>query len=470
MFPRDLRCAVPALTLLALAGCSDSGDGDGGEAGREARTLTEITESGELVVLTTEAPTTWQRGPDGPEGYEVDLAEAAAEALDVDVRFVVHDDLESLLSAIEAGEGDLAAAGITVTEARRSRLSFGPAYKTVRETLVCHPDTERISAPGDLASLDLVVVAGSSHAETLDRLQAEHTGIDYTTRPSPSALRLIERVSRGQHDCTVADSNVVALARLEHPELTTPLRLSEEQTFAWVLPKPLSDEVDPDAFAIWLDAFFADAHRTGLLAELDERWYGHADDFDYVEVTTFIRRVSRRLPPLQPLFQRAAQTRPFEWLLLAAQGYQESHWDRHAVSPTGVRGIMMLTLPTARELGVRDRTDPAQSIQGGATYLERMYERVPEGVEGDDRLYMALAAYNVGYGHLLDARRLARRSGRDPDDWTDIREIFPLLTQQEFYSTVPHGYARGHEPVRYVRNIRLYEALLRAHADRRRAG
>jgi len=462
---KNLCCAVPVLAVLALAGCSDSG----GER-HEARTLAEITQSGELVVLTTEAPTTWQRGPDGPEGYEVDLVRTAAEALNVDVRFVVHDDLESLLDAIEKGEGDLAAAGITVTEARRARLTFGPAYKTVRETLVCHPDVARITEPADLAGLDLVVVAGSSHAETLARLQAEHAGIDYTTRPSPSALRLIERVSRGQHDCTVADSNVVALARLEHPELTTPLNLSEDQTFAWVLPQPLSDADDPDAFATWLDAFFADAHRTGMLAELDERWYGHADDFDYVEVTTFIRRVSRRLPPLRPLFQHAAQTRPFEWLLLAAQGYQESHWDHDAVSPTGVRGIMMLTLPTARELGVRDRTDPAQSIQGGATYLERLYERLPDDVEGDDRLYLALAAYNVGYGHLLDARRLARRTGRDPGDWTDIREVFPLLTQQEFYSTVPHGYARGHEPVRYVRNIRLYHALLRAHADRRSSG
>lgn len=462
---KTLCCAAPVMATLALAGCSDSGG-----KRQAARTLTEITESGTLVVLTTEAPTTWQRGPEGAEGYEVDLTRAAAEALNIDVRFIVHDDLESLLDAIEAGEGDLAAAGITVTEARRAHLTFGPAYKTVRETLVCHPDTARISDTADLAGLDLVVVAGSSHAETLDRLQAAHPGIDYTTRSSPTALRLIERVSRGQHDCTVADSNVVALARLEHPGLTTPLRLSEDQTFAWVLPQPLNDADDADAFATWLDAFFADAHRTGLLAELDERWYGHADDFDYVEVTTFIRRVSRRLPPLRPIFQRAARTRPFEWLVLAAQGYQESHWDRDAVSPTGVRGIMMLTLPTARELGVRDRTDPAQSIRGGATYLERMYDRLPEEIEGDDRLYMALAAYNVGYGHLLDARRLARRTGRDPDDWTDIREVFPLLTQQEFYSTVPHGYARGHEPVRYVRNIRLYEALLRAHADRRRAG
>lgn len=460
----NLRYALPALVLCATAGCSESATEPDETA---IRTLTDIRESGELVVLTTEGPTTYERGANGPEGFEVDLARAAAEALNVDVRFEVHEDLESVLFAIEAGEGDLAAAGITVTEARRERLDFGPVYKTVHEQLVCRRGTGRISNPADMAGQDIVVVAGSSYVETLEALGADHPDLSWTVEPAPSAVPLIDAIADGQFDCTVADSNVVAHARLRHPELRVPLSLSEEQNFAWVLPRPLTEAEDPEGLPVWLDAFFADAHRTGFLAELDERWYGHTDTFDYVEVTTFIRRITRRLPPLRPLFERAARARPFEWLLLAAQGYQESHWDRDAVSPTGVRGIMMLTLPTARELGVRDRTDPAESIRGGADYLERMYERLPDGVEGDDRLYMALAAYNVGYGHLLDARRLARRTGRDPDDWTDIREVFPLLTQQEFYSTLPHGYARGHEPVHYVRNIRLYNALMRAHVDRR---
>lgn len=466
MTVRSLRYALSALALTAVAGCSDSGSDGSDDAASDIRDLAAIRESGELVVLTTRGPTTWFRGPNGPEGFEVDLARAAGDALNVDVRFVVHDDVESVLDAIEAGEGDLAAAGITVTEARLERLDFGPVYKTVREELVCRRGVGQIEEAEDLAGLDLVVVAGSSYAETLERLQTDHADISFRTRSAPSALPLIDAVSRGRFDCTVADSNVVAIARLSHPNLVVPMPLTSDQNFAWVLPRPLSEAGDAESLPAWLDAFFADAHRTGYMAELDERWYGHVDSFDYVEVTTFIRRVSRRLPPLRPLFQRAAQSRPFRWVLLAAQGYQESHWDRDAVSPTGVRGIMMLTLPTAQELGVRDRTDPEESIQGGAEYLERMYDRLPEGVEGEDRIYMALAAYNVGYGHLMDARRLARRTGRDPDEWSDIREVLPLLTQQEFYSTVPHGYARGHEPVRYVRNIRLYNALLRAHAER----
>jgi membrane-bound lytic murein transglycosylase F len=123
---------------------------------------------------------------------------------------------------------------------------------------------------------------------------------------------------------------------------------------------------------------------------------------------------------------------------------------------------MMLTLPTAEELGVEDRTDPAQSVEGGAKYLRRLYDRIPDGVQGEDRLWFALAAYNVGMGHIYDARRIAERKGLDKNRWDDLRTVLPLLSRPEYYSTVKHGYARGHEPVRYVRKIRDYYRMLRS--------
>jgi membrane-bound lytic murein transglycosylase F len=212
-----------------------------------------------------------------------------------------------------------------------------------------------------------------------------------------------------------------------------------------------------------LDAWFADAHGDGVLEELDERWYGYTRRFDYVDVARFVRRLETRLPAIRPYLEEAAMETGIDWRWLAAQAYQESHWDPDAVSATGVRGIMMLTLPTAREVGVEDRTDPAQSIAGGALYLRRLFDRMPEGVDGEDQLFKAFAAYNVGMGHLYDARRLARRQGLNPDTWPSLRETLPLLSEREYYTTVRHGYARGHEPVQYVRNIRRYKALLDLH-------
>ncbi len=125
----------------------------------------------------------------------------------------------------------------------------------------------------------------------------------------------------------------------------------------------------------------------------------------------------------------------------------------------------MLTLPTAGDLGVQDRLDAAQSIEGGARYLRELKDRLPESITGEDRLYMAMAAYNVGLGHLYDARDITEMRGGDPDQWEDVRESLPLLQEREWHSKTRYGYARGGEPVIYVRNIRRYYEIL-SYVDR----
>jgi len=149
-----------------------------------------------------------------------------------------------------------------------------------------------------------------------------------------------------------------------------------------------------------------------------------------------------------------------DWRLLAAVGYQESHWNPKAVSPTGVRGMMMLTRATAKQLGVKKRTDPQESIFGGAKYLDNLHGRLPERIQEPDRTWMALAAYNVGFNHLKDARQIVEWQGGNPDLWIDISKALPLLAQRQWYSRVPFGYARGWEPVLYVNNIRAYYDIL----------
>ena len=448
------RRGFACVLSLALAGCG------GSPSVSLSQKLSDIRESGELVVLTTESPTTWFGSTHDPEGYEVELVEAVATDLGVNVRYVVHDDLSSVLGAITRGEGHVAAAGITQTEARAQRFNFGPAYMNVRQEVVCRMGATQITDMSDLGEADLAVLAGSSYAETLETLALMFPDLRWETVEAPSALPLLERIHAGDLDCTIADSNLVAHARLRYPELVSMFDLTEDQPLAWALPRPLED--DDGSFSDWLVAWFAEAHESGFMADLDERWYGHIDTFDYVETAVFLRRLNNRLPDYEHHFLEAADDTHFDWSLLAAQAYQESHWDPDAVSPTGVRGMMMLTRPTAQEVGVEDRTDAEQSIRGGAAYLANLYERLPDDVTGDDRLYMALAAYNIGMGHLYDARRLADRLGRDKNDWNDMREVLPLLSQREHYETLRYGYARGHEPVHYVRNIRTFQALLEA--------
>lgn len=443
------RIVASAAALIA-AGCS-----------REAPPSLDLSpeairEAGEIVVVTVESPTTYAVSDGAPTGYEVELAGEMARSLGVAVRFEVAPDLETALSLIAAGEAQLAAAGVTVTSAREARMRFAPAYKAVTQQLACRRGGPMPSAPEALAGLRIAVVAGSSYEERLSELAEAHPGIAFHTRGHASAMPLLEAVQDGRLDCTVADSNLIAFARLRFPEIETPLDLTGQQTLAWALPP------DAEALDAWLGEWFAQAHEDGVLEALDERWYGAVRQFDYVDVARFLRRLEDRLPPLQPYFVEAARSAELDWRILAAQGYQESHWDPDAVSPTGVRGVMMLTLPTARRVGVEDRTDPVQSIRGGAAHLADLYDRLPAEVTGDDRLYMALAAYNVGMGHLYDARALAERQGLDKNSWADLRQVLPLLSREEYYTTTRYGYARGHEPVRYVAKIRQYRALLDA--------
>ena len=448
-----LKYALAAgLCLTTLAACSESE----APVPAEPDSLALIRERGELTILTLHGPTSYQTGEAGAEGYEVDLGRAFADSLGVTARFVTFDSIADLFTALDAGEGHVAAAGFTLTPARTARLSFAPVYKSVTEQLVCRRGGTSPTRRDQLPAGDILVLEGSSYEETLRGLQASIPDLRWRTQPGGSAMPLLEAVDDGDADCTVADSHLADFARRRHPELVVAQDLSGEQSLGWAYDSRV------DGLATALENWFAQAHAGRLLEALDETWFGQFGDYDYVDIARFVRRVDSRLPRYRSLFEAAAEDLPFEWEMLAAQAYQESHWDPDAVSATGVRGLMMLTLSTAERVGIEDRTDPHQSIRGGAAYLDDLYRRVPETVTGEDRLWFALAAYNVGMGHMYDARRLAERLGRNKDSWNDLAETLPLLSDPAYYSTLRYGYARGHEPVRYVEKIREYRALLAA--------
>jgi membrane-bound lytic murein transglycosylase F len=270
-----------------------------------------------------------------------------------------------------------------------------------------------------------------------------------------STEALLYGVWQKEFDCTVADSNILALNRRFMPELTSPLVVGQTQHLAWMLPQgalKLQSAVNE-----WLDAF----RSSGALAQWHDHYYGFIEEYDYVDNKKLHDRVPSRYKPHAHLFETAAEKYDLSLTLLAAQSYQESHWRPKAKSPTGVRGMMMLTRVTAKSMGVTDRLDAAQSIDGGARYLKAMKARFSENVVEPDRTWMALAAYNIGRAHLHDAQRLARERGLSPYKWSDIQTILPLLSQPDVYKKLKYGYARGHEPVQYVRRIREYEHVLK---------
>jgi membrane-bound lytic murein transglycosylase F len=209
-----------------------------------------------------------------------------------------------------------------------------------------------------------------------------------------------------------------------------------------------------------LDEYLDQSQRDGSITSLKERFFGHAVDVNPRGSKTFFSRVDNRLPHYLELIERVAKKHQLDWRLLAAIAYQESHWNPNAVSPTGVRGMMMLTHKAAEDMGIENRIDPTQSLEGGAKYYKSMYRRLPKKIQEPDRSWFALAAYNVGLGHLLDARRITEFQGGNPNRWSDVKKHLPLLEKKDWYQYTRHGFARGQEPVNYVQHIRHFHDLL----------
>ena len=175
-----------------------------------------------------------------------------------------------------------------------------------------------------------------------------------------------------------------------------------------------------------------------------------------VEKIIFAKKINERLPKYISYFKKHTRNSTFSWELIAAIAYQESHWDHTAVSKTKVKGLMMLTKDTANYVDVKNRLDPDQSVDGGVKYLESIYRRLPKSIVGSDRVWMTLASYNVGLGHLEDARIITQRFGHNPNYWSDVKKHLPKLRIKKYYKKSKYGYARGSEPVKYVERIKSY--------------
>ena len=417
--------------------------------------LQRVKDEGVLRVLTRNNATTFYQGPHGPAGLEYDLVSAFAEYLEVRLKLEIPETLSQVLQKIQAGEADIAAAGLTVTDERKALFNFGTSYQRITPQLVYRVGTR---SPKNLDALhgSLEVVSDSSHAERLRSLQVEHPELSFQETKELDSEELLNLVWEQVIDFTVADSNEVAISRRFYPELRVAFDISPPEALAWAFP-PGEDRSLVDK----ADEFLNALKENGQLDRLLKRYYAYVSEFDYVGTRRYMKHIDQRLPSYQAWFEQAGKDTGVDWRLLAAIGYQESHWNPKAVSPTGVRGLMMLTKATMQQMGInKNRHDAQASIDGGARYIARVKKRIPSRIKEPDRTWMALAAYNIGYGHLEDARILAKDDGADADKWIDVKKYLPLLSQKKWYQQTRYGYARGREPVRYVENVRSYYDIL----------
>ncbi len=422
--------------------------------------LQQVQHDGVLRVLTRTSPTTYFNGPHGTSGLEYDLITAFAKHLGVKADIRSENNLQDILKQVESGRVQIAAAGLTITEQRKKRVRFTPAYQYITQQLIYRTGAIRPRNVNDLLGGNLEVIANSSHAERLKMLKHDIPALKWHENATAKSSDLLALVAEQLIDFTIADSNEAALHRRYHPELRVAFDISKTQGLAWALRAGKDDSLYREA-----QNFFNSLRKSGKLEKMLAQYYSHVRTYNYAGTPTYLRHIKQRMRRYQPMFERAALDNNLDWRLLAAVSYQESNWNPHAVSPTGVRGLMMLTRVTAKQLGIKKRTDPAQSIEGGARYIRSLYRRFPE-VPEPDRTWMTLAAYNIGFGHVKDARAITAERGGNENKWTDVKKSLPLLRLRKWYKNTQYGYARGHEPVRYVENIRSYYDILRWRTER----
>jgi membrane-bound lytic murein transglycosylase F len=437
---------VPSLLasiLILLAGCQKQ---------------TEVTVSNNPIsvinVITRNSPTTYYEHRNGPMGFEYELAKLFADHIDAKLNITTAHKMDDIFSSLDNGSADLAAAGLTQTPERDADYQASQSYNDVKQLLLYRYGTYRPRKIDQLVGKDIWVVANSSHAENLRRLQRDLPELAWTESNEVEALDLLERLENNEIEHTIIDSNEYDTHKANFTHIGVALTISKPQNIAWYTAKenPIAKQVDD---------FFAAIKKDGRLKGLLDNHYGHANTVSNRGSRTFAKKIRDTYPKYESLIKEIASQEATDWALLAAVSYQESHWNPKATSPTGVRGMMMLTRVTAKEMKVENRLDARQSLVGGTRYLNKLKRRLPNDITEPDRTWFALAAYNVGMGHLEDARKITEKQGGDPHLWIDVMQRLPLLLKHAYYSKTRYGYARGEEPVNYVQRIRHYYNILK---------
>ena len=442
--PRLKSCWLSLFLVVFITACDPFS---------QTSSLEKIQKRHEIIMGTINGSLTYSYEGSQYSGFDYELGNKFANYLNVELRVKEYDSLKALFRALRKEEIDFIGAGLTLTPKRIQKYRSSPPYYTVSQTVVYHKGTYRPRKITDVKE-PIAVLKNSSHEETLQALQARNPNLEIEAQENEDQESLLRKVANKEIKFALVDSSTLAQKQRYYPVLAEAFTLSEELPVAWLIKRDL----DNTLYSAMIE-FIGNKYQDQTITKLREKYFGHVENFDFVDTKIFLKRIASTLPQYEVFFKKYT-TPEVDWPLLAAVSYQESHWNPKARSPTGVRGMMMLTRDTAKYLGIKNRLDTKQSIEGGARYLSQLIKRLPESIANDEKVWFALASYNIGYGHLMDARRITVMKKQDPNSWTDVKDNLPLLHQKKWYKKTRYGYARGKEALHYVNNIRQYRKTL----------
>ena len=417
-------------------------------------TLHKILNVGQITVITRNTAHCYYIYRDEPMGFEYELAKAYADHLGVELNVKITEDWEEMFPALTTGQGAFIAAGMTITPRRQKQAAFSDGYMDIQQHIISRRNGAKIKKLNDLAGKTIHIRKATAYQERLEELQQQGIDLHIELHRDLPTEELIQLVAKGEIDFTVAGSNVALLSRRHYPGAIMAGTIGDLQQLGWA--------VHPEAIQLRasINSFFKTIKENGKYDEIYNKYYGDVANFDYVDLAIFHRRIKTRLSRYSPFIKAAARKHGFDWRLISAQIYQESHLNPRAKSPAGAKGLMQLLSRTAKSLGVKDIYDPVENINAGVQHLKNLYDLFDKA-NGPDRLLISLAAYNIGQGHIRDARNLAVKLNLDPDSWESLSKTLPLLRFRKYYKASKYGYCRGTEPVLYIKQIMIYYDILK---------
>ncbi|RYD96461.1 MAG: membrane-bound lytic murein transglycosylase MltF [Sphingobacteriales bacterium] len=421
---------------------------------RSLNLLEQIQRLGEIQFVTANGPTTVYEGANGLTGFEYALMHRFADYLGVKATLSQPGNLQDIIFTLRQHPKAIGAAEIVINPGLNRHLDFGPTYVAVSNLVVTRVDAAPITSLDMLVGMRLLVRQGSTQEDFLRDLQKTTPKLSWQS-VNGDPVQLLNRVNNAEADAAFIDRQLFEQNQVVFSQVKGAFELEAEQPIAWAFAKT-SDKSLQTA----VEAFFHSIKADGSLARLShEYFYQPSLELDQ-NLRNFRDLMPKRLAPWRPTIEAAAEQYNLDWQVLAAIGYQESQWNAKAISETGVQGFMMLTNITAKAMEVNNRLNARDSIFGAARLMRYLLDQQSAFTLESDRLNLALAAYNLGLGHVQDAQALAVKAGKNPDSWDAVKPWLAKLDNKEIYSKTRHGYARGRGAVMYVEDIATYQELL----------
>ncbi len=421
--------------------------------------INSIVQRGKLIAITHNNTTGYFIYKGLPMGMHYDMLKILSKKLDVELEIIVEDDIDSAIAMLNAGKADILAIDLTYTKQRNSFINFTLPVGYNKQVIVQRKraygkkakKTKFLKRALDLDGKEVHIQKGSIFQSELEHVK-DITGIEFNILPDSfhTQEELILMVSSGQIDYTVCDARVAMANQAFVGNLDYHISLTVEQKLCWAVPPKA------DSLRNYINSWLSNCTHSTKYAVLNNKYFKTTHSSSYKDKKNLPSR-GGQLSPYDKIIKKYAKELDWDWRLLASMIYQESRFNPKSISWAGAQGLMQMMPATAARFNLEKPFNPDDNIRAGVAFLKWIEKQFDDaGMAEEEKTKFMLASYNVGFGHVSDARKLAKKNGKDENTWSESTDTFMILKANPQYyhdPVVKYGYCRGNEPYNYVVHI-----------------